>query len=154
ELRGHLGVQAYRYLVLAERLDVPGQLDTPAVQLWPASRLHRLDDLARRDRAKQAATGAGPRRQGDLELGELVADLVRLAEVPNLPGRAGPLDRGDLLLGAAAPRDGEPLRKQVVAPVPVLDLDDVTGRTQAGHLGGEDDLHSSPLSDRSWCTRA
>src|SRR5690606_5363307 len=80
---------------------------------------------------------------------DLGLDLVGLAEVTDLTSLTGPLDQRHLLLGTLAPRDGEPLREQVVAPVPVLDLDHVAGRAEAGDLLGEDDLHLPPSSQRA-----
>nr|BFE66976.1 hypothetical protein GCM10020092_002770 [Actinoplanes digitatis] len=103
------------------------QLEAAPVQGRTARGLHRVDDLGRGDRPEQAAAVAGTRRQGDLEALELALDLVGLAQVADLAGVAGPLDDRDLLLGALGPRNREALRKQVVAAVAVLDLDDVAG---------------------------
>ena len=46
----------------------------------------------------------------------------------------------DLLLATAGPRHGEALGDEVVAGVPVLDLDDVAGGTETGDLVREDQL--------------
>ena len=54
-------------------------------------------------------------------------------------------DRRDLLLATAAPRHGEPLGDEVVAGVPVFDLDHVTGAAEPGDLVRENQLrHISP----------
>src|SRR5689334_5007097 len=141
ERRGHLGVQLDLDVVRARGLDVPRQLEPATVERRTAGGLDRVDDLGRRDRAEQPAAVAGPRRQRDLEAGQLGLDLVGLAQVADLAGLAGPLDDDDLLLGALAPLDREALRQQVVAAVAVLDLDDVAGGAETRHLLGEDDLH-------------
>ena len=77
----------------ADRLDVARQLDAAPVQVGAAGGLDRLLHLGRGDRAEQAAAGAGPRRQRDLQRLELRLDLVGVAQVADLPGRPGPLDR-------------------------------------------------------------
>src|SRR2546423_123665 len=149
ELGDDLRVQAYLDLVVADRLDVPGQLDPAPVQVRTAGRPDRRDDLAGGDRAEQPATGTRTCGQADLQVLQLRLRLVGVAQIPDLPGRPGPLDHRDLLLRAPGPRDGETLRKQVVAPVPVLDLDDVTGGAEAGYLLGQDDLHVGAPSQRA-----
>src|SRR5690606_14814732 len=131
------------------RLDRLAQLDPAPVDGRAARRLDRVGDLAGRDRTEQPAAGAGPRGQPHLQRLDLGLDLVGLAEVTDLTSLPGPLDQRHLLLGTLAPRDGEPLREQVVAPVPVLDLDHVAGRAEAGDLLGEDDLHLPPSSQRA-----
>ena len=128
-------------LVGADALDVAGQLEPAPVEGRAAGGLDRVDDLGRGDRAEQAAAVAGPGRQRDLEALELGLDLAGLAEVADLPRRAGPLDRRDLLLGALGPADRETLGQQVVAALAVLDLDHVARSAEAGHLLLEDDLH-------------
>ncbi len=57
-----------------------------------------------------------------------------------LAGRAGGLDRLDLLLATTGPRHGEALRDQVVAAEAVLDVNDIAGGTETGDLMGEDQL--------------
>src|SRR4029453_4736807 len=103
--------------------------------------LDRVDDLGRGDRAEQPATVAGARRQRDLETGELVLDLVGVAQVADLTGLAGPLDDRDLLFRALGPAHGETLREQVVAAAAVLALDEFRGAREATDLLGGDDLH-------------
>jgi hypothetical protein len=71
-----------------------------------------------------------------------------VVEVANLPRPLGAPDRVDLLLGAPRGDDRHLARQQVVAAVAVLDLDDVAGRAQVGHVGREDDLHG-PSSYRA-----
>src|SRR3954464_6247644 len=149
ERRGHLGVQLDLDVVRTRGLDVARHLETPAVEGRTPGGLDGVHDLGRGDRAEQASTGAGPRGQRDLEGGQLLLHPVRLAEVADLAGVARPLDDRDLLLGALAPPDGETLREQVVAPVAVLDLDDVAGSAEARHLLSEDDLHLGSLSQRA-----
>ena len=90
ERRGHLGVQLDLDVVRARGLDVTRQLEPAPVQRRTAGGLDRVDDLGRGDRAEQAAAVAGARRQRDLEAGELVLDLVGLAQVADLTGRRGP----------------------------------------------------------------
>jgi hypothetical protein len=53
---------------------------------------------------------------------------------------ACPAERLDLLLGTAGGDDGQAAGQEVVAGVPALDLDGVTGGTETGDFGGEDQL--------------
>ncbi len=64
-----------------------------------------------------------------------------MPEVPDLPGRAGPADLSDLLLGTPRRHDRVPTGDEVVAPVAASDVDRVTGATEAGYLLSEDQLH-------------
>src|SRR5690606_11138695 len=97
------------------------------------------------DRTEQTPLADGLDGQLDGGLLELGLEGRRLFEGGELTGGAGRLDLLDLLLAPAAPGHGETLRHEVVAGVALLDVDDVTGRPESGHLGGEDELrHSMP----------
>src|SRR5262249_7707075 len=125
------------------------------VQLGPAGRPDRLDDVRRGDRAEKPAAGPSPGAQPDLPALDRGAQLLGLAEIPDVPRVAGPADLADLLLAALGPADRQAARDEVVAPVPVLDLDDVAGRAEAADLLGEDELHVHPLpSGPCWCRAA
>ena len=93
------------------------------------------------DRAEQPAVLAGAGAQPNGELLQLGLDLAGVAQVADLAGVAGPLDLGDLLLGALGPGDRGAARHEEVAAVAVGDLDDVAGQAEAGDLPGEDELH-------------
>ena len=80
---------------------------------------------------------------------QLGLDLAGVAEVADLAGVAGPLDLGDLLLGALGPVDRRAARHQVVAAVAVGDLDDVAGAAEAGDLAGQDELHRARPPQRA-----
>ena len=134
----------------------------PTVLIWPGTstaRRSRAGPPAARtasttsadgDRAEQPARVArGLRLDGDGEAAQLGGDLAGVPEVADLAGLAGPTDRVDLLLRAAGGHDGQPARKQVVAAVAVLDLDDVAGRAEIGHVTGEDELHDVPSAQRA-----
>ena len=64
-----------------------------------------------------------------------------VVQAADVPGRPGPPDQVDLLLGAPGPAHGQAARDQVVASVTALDLDHVTRLTKAGDLVGEDQFH-------------
>ena len=83
-----------------------------------------------------------------------VAHCLGVVERRDLARLAGLADRGDLLLRTLGPAVARPRGSEVVAGVAVLDLDDVTGRTEAGDLVGEDELCIGPasLSERSSST--
>src|SRR5829696_8633525 len=72
ERGGHLGVQLDLDVVRTRGLDLTRQLETAPVQQRAARGLDRVDDLGWGDRTEQPAAVAGPRRQRDLELRELV----------------------------------------------------------------------------------
>ena len=74
------------------------------------------------------------------------AGLLVHVEHPALgAGVAAGANRRDLLLAAAAPRHCKALGDEVVAGVPVLHLDHVTGATEPGDLVRENQLrHISP----------
>src|SRR5690606_347874 len=144
EGRRDLGVQAYADLVLSGGLDRGGQLQPSAVERRPTGRLDRLDDLRRRDRPEQTATGAGPRRQAYIEPGQLLGDLGGVLPVTDLACLPGAPDGGDILLPAPGPPDRVPPGEQGVAPVPALALDHVPGRPEPVDLLLENDLHRGP----------
>src|SRR4051794_6174294 len=141
ELRGDIRVQFELRLVGADRLDVTRQLDAATVHLGTAGRPDRRRDLGRGDRAEEASAVAGARLQLDLQVLELGLDLVRVTEVADLTGRAGPLDDLDLLLRALGPRDRVALGEQEVATEAALDLDHVAGGAETADFLGKDDLH-------------
>src|SRR5690606_34515549 len=104
-------------------------------------------DGARLDRTEQTALGAG--LDGQLDLGALERGLegLRVFEHVDDAGVAGRADLRNLLLATAAPCHGEALGDEVVAGVPGLDLDDVTGAAETGNLVRKNQLRhiSSPL---------
>ena len=99
---------------------------------------------------------------GRSSAGQPLGGLLGVVQAADVPGRAGPLDQLDLLLGAAGPAHGQAARDEVVAAVAAGHLDHVTGLAQAGDLVGEDQLHRcathrfrpSRLSVPCWCTAA
>src|SRR5690606_20346232 len=139
--RRDLGVQLDGDLVRAGALDRVDDLDAAAVDLGPAGGLHGVGDVARGDRAEQAAGLAGAGGQAHLQGAELAGDFLGGADVADLTGGARLADGLDLALGAAGPAHGVAARDEVVAAVAVLDLDDVAGGAEAGDLVGEDELH-------------
>jgi len=62
-------------------------------------------------------------------------------DAADLAGAARALDLRHLLLAALGPGNRQAPGDEVVAAVAVLDLDHVAGRTQAGDLLREDELH-------------
>jgi hypothetical protein len=62
-------------------------------------------------------------------------------EVADLPGLLGPADGGHLLFRALGGQDGEAAGQQVVAGVPVLDVDQIAGTAESGDVSGKDNLH-------------
>src|SRR5262249_25423634 len=129
--RGDLGVERHGDAVAAEGLDVAGELDAAAGGRGGGGGLPPGRGVPGGDRAEEAAAVAGARGQAHGQRLQLAADLLGVAQVADLPGAAGPLDRGDLLLAALGPRDREAARHQVVTAVAVTDLDDVAGRAEA-----------------------
>ena len=141
----------------------------PTVLIWPGTSTARLssagppaardgvDDVGRRDRAEEpagVARGLGLHRDG-AALPSSARDLLGVAEVADLRALAGRAGSSRPASRRPGSRRSPAARQQVVAAVAVLDLDDVAGRAQAGHVGGEDELHGpSLLSARSRCRAA
>src|SRR6266487_1098136 len=146
-------MQADLHLVVTGGLHGAGQLEPALVQVRTTGALDGFGDLGRGDRAVETTARAGAYGNLHRERLETGLHLVGVAQVADLASPAGALDDRDLLFRAAAPRDREPLRKQVVAPVAALDLDNVAGGTETGDLLGEDDLHLDLLSE-PWSCRA
>jgi hypothetical protein len=109
------------------------------LSIWPGVG-DRSRDIRRLHRAEQAAAEAGLDGQLDLGRLELRLERLRVLERVELARSARGLDLVDLLLAAAGPRRGEALGDEVVAGVPVLDLDHVTGGAETRDLVREDDL--------------
>src|SRR6478752_3974598 len=152
----HLGVQPNQRLVAADRLDRVRDLDLALVELRAAGGLDGGSDIGGRHRAEQATgvTSVGDDLDG-LVL-EVAPDRLGLLEGVDRTDLAALGDRLDLLLPALGPRGGQATAEQEVAGVAVLDVDDVTGVAEGGHLVGQNDLHlisSFPwvrLSGTSW----
>src|SRR5512143_2767177 len=143
DLGNDLRPEPHLDLVIAQLLDLRGELDELAVHRDP--RLpERLGDVARGDRAEELPFLARPGREGEGDRGDLLRE--GLGRLPGLlrPGLDDPLV---VLQGPDVPdvgRDGELLRDQEVAAVPVGDLDDVAGLPQLLHVFAQDDLHRAP----------
>src|SRR6185437_15731808 len=114
---GHLGVQPDLDLVRPCGLDRVRDEDLPAVDLRAAGGAHRIGDVARADRAEQAAVRASAPLEPDGQPLQLPGDRLRVLEGPDLTRRAGPLDQVNLLLATARPRDRESAGQQVVASI-------------------------------------
>ena len=116
DFRLHVGVQADRDAVDAERLDRLVQIDLPLLDV-EALRLELLRDVGRRDRTEQLALFADARREGERHLLELLGELLRRAATLVL----GRLEAIALLLDAlqVARRRlvGEAVRQEIVAGV-------------------------------------
>ena len=79
-------------------------------------------------------------RHADGQAGQLPGDCLRLLVRAHVAGSARPTKRLDLLLGTAGGQHGQPAGQEVVAGVPALHLDGVTGGTETGDLSGQDQL--------------
>ena len=79
-------------------------LDPAPVEFRAARLPHRVGDVRRAHRAEQPPLRAGPHVQPDGERGQPLGRLLGVVQAADVPGRAGPLDQVDLLLGAAGPR--------------------------------------------------
>src|SRR5690606_18365781 len=146
ERRDDVLAQTYRGLVATGRLHRGGEFDGLLVDGTEPGGLDGGCDIRGLDRAEQTTLTAGLDGQLDGRFFELGLKGLRVLEGGELTSGTGRLDLLDLLLAATAPRHGEALRDEVVARVAVLDLDDVSGRTESGHFGGEDELRHSVAS--------
>ena len=126
--------------MLTGGLDAAGQLDAATVELRAAGGRHGRGDVGGGDAPEQTATVTGACRDAHREAGQLPGHGGRLFLRTHLAGGTRPAERLDLLLGSAGGLDGQTAGQEVVAAVPALDLDGVTGRTEAGDFGGEDQL--------------
>src|SRR5690606_12736968 len=102
--------------------------------------LDGLGDLGGRDRTEETAGLARAGRHDNLLGLERVLRGLRVVEARDLAGLAGRADRGDLLLGALGPGRRELARQEVVAGVPVLDVDHVARLAETSDLVREDQL--------------
>src|SRR6266702_1315612 len=136
-----LGVQPDLHLVRAHGLDRVADLDPAPVELGAAGLAHGRGDVRRADRAEQAAAAARAPPHQHVQAVELGRHGLRIFQAADLPGRPGPLDQLDLLLGAAGPGHRETARDQVVAAVAGRDVYDVAGAAETAHFLGEDELH-------------
>src|SRR5690606_32936013 len=91
-------------------------------------------------RAEQAALSTGLDGELDLVGLERVLERHSLFVVVDRAGLAGGADRRHLLLATTGPGHSEALGDEVVAGVPVLDLDDVAGASEPGNLVRENQL--------------
>ena len=134
----------------------------PTVLIWPGTSTARRSSAgppAARTASTTSAAVTEPNSRPEspaafaltvtVQAAQLGCDLAGVPEVADLARLAGPTDRVDLLLRAAGGHDRQPARKQVVAAVAVLDLDDVAGRAEIGHVTGEDELHDVPSPQRA-----
>src|SRR6266700_4950084 len=110
-----LGVQPDPHLVRAHGLDRIADLDPAPVEFGAAGFAHGRGDVGRTDRAEQPAAVARAPPHAHLQALEVSLDDLRVFDAADLPGRTGPLDQVDLLLGAAGPVHRETARDQVVA---------------------------------------
>src|ERR1700746_2953389 len=92
-------------------------------------------------RAKRPPAPARTPPHPHVQAVELGRHGLGVLQAADLPGRPGPLDQVDLLLGAAGPGHRETARDQVVAAVAGRDVYDVTGAAETAHFLGEDELH-------------
>src|SRR5882757_2696730 len=118
----------------------------PVLLICPGSSIRRRSTSG----PPAAFAGLGPQR--DLERFQLALDLLGMPEIAHLADLPGPLDLGDLLLPAAAPRNGVTIGNEVIAAVAVLHLDDIAGRADAGNFLGEDELHNVVLFLSARCS--
>src|SRR5690606_31986445 len=137
---GDVVVQTNGRLVQTDRLDRVGDVHLALVDRAELGCGDGVGHIGRLDGTEQTALATGLDGQTNLGALELVLQSGRLIEVVDLAGLAGGLDRLDLLGASASPRDGEALGDEVVAGVPVLDLDDVTGAAEPGDLVRENQL--------------
>src|SRR5690348_16240798 len=136
-----LGVQPDAHLVRAHGLDRVAELDPAPVELGAARLAHGRGDVRRADRAEQATAAARPPPHPHVQALELGRHGLGVLNAADLPGRPGPLDQLDLLLGAAGPGYRETPRDQVVAAVAGRDVHHITGGAETAHFLGEDELH-------------
>src|SRR5690606_9870822 len=125
--------------VLANRLDRCGELDDALVDRAEASGRDGLSDIGSGHGAEQPALLARLGDELDLRRLERGLERLRLLDGGVLTRGTSGLDLLDLLLAATAPRNREALGDEVVAGVPVLDLEHVTSNTEARNLVRQND---------------
>ena len=149
----HVGVQADRHAIDAERLDRLVQVDLALLDV-EALRLELLRDVGRRDGAEQLAFFADARREGERDLLELLGEPCARAAALVL----GRLEAIALLLDAlqVARRRlvGEAAREQIVAGVARLDLHDVARLAEVLDRLAKDDFHGETPIDSGLRGRA
>ena len=147
----HAVAEVDRGLVLADFLERVRELDLRALELDAAVGLDRREDVGDADRAVEALAVHGVRRDGDLELVELLRDLERGLLLLGGAGGALGLELLQAALGGLGCDRREPLREEEVAGVAGGDLDDLAGLAELLHVVHEHDfnLHgASPLRIR------
>src|SRR5690606_41846332 len=112
----------------------------PYAPLLPYTTLFRSNDVGRLNRTEQTTLGARLHSELDASLLKLLLESLCLFVGCDRAGLAGCTDLVHLLLTAARPRDSKALGNEVVTGVTVLDLDDVSGATQAVDLMRENQL--------------
>src|SRR5690606_9633106 len=130
----------HRRFVRSRGLDGSGELNLALVDLADARRSHRVSDVSGLDRTKQTTALARRHREGDGVGLELRLEVLSLFECRVLTSGSSSLDLLDLLLATTSPRHGEALGNEIVTRVAALDVNDVTGRAEAGDLVREDEF--------------
>ena len=138
--RDDVVAEANSRLVRSGRLDRRRDLDLALVDLTEASSGHGVSDIRGLDGAEQAPAFASLDHEGDRSCLQLCLEVLGLFERGVLACYARSLDRLDLLLSTASPRDGEALGNEVVASEAVLDVNDIAGGTETGDLVSEDEF--------------
>src|SRR5688500_3712501 len=140
DLGAHVGVQAHRHAVDAERLERLVQVDLALLDV-EALRLELLRDVGRRHGAEQLALVADAGGEGDRHLLELLRDLLGAGAALGLGGLEARLLERDALLVPLGRREGDAARQEVVAGEAGADGHDVAGVPQVVHGLPEDDFH-------------
>src|SRR5918992_1579355 len=136
-----LGVEPDGEAVGAEGLDGGVQVDAAPVDGGAAGPLDRVGDLRGRDRPEQASLLAGLGGDRHLQGLEVAGDGAGLLQVGDLAGGPPCPDALGLPDRAGGGQAGQVAGQQVVAPVPVGDVDNVAGRPHPPDLLVQDDLH-------------
>src|SRR5262249_44450838 len=122
----HVGVQTHRQINAAQLLQRLGPFDPPAIDLGAGLLQHCLCDVDGCDRTEEPALGTRARLDRDCASFELRSERLRglsialVARVPVAAHRVG------LRLDALRRPERQPPRHQIVAGVPVGDVDQVT----------------------------
>src|SRR3954464_3394966 len=124
-------MQSHRDAVGADRLDRLVHSQRSLVEGRTARGGDRVDDVRRRHRSEEAPGLTGAHLELDRQSSQLTLDLVRVVEIADRASVTGTLDRDDLLLASAAPRQCHTAGDEEVPAVAVLHLDDVAGSAKA-----------------------
>ena len=143
-------MQPHRDRVGAEGLDVPlGQLHRPLVEIGSAGLLDRADDVggaspsrtACRCRMRSSPGSSTVPRPSSAVFSSLACSMPRTVLISRARRIASAWRSAPWLATIASPRGS-----RIVAPVAVLDLDGVAGRTEVVDLGGKNQFHLWCLS--------